>query len=224
MHFPSTPIANNSVGDIYHENSSNYIESKLGSNAELAMNLQSDIFPRVSTFSCVVPETHSSDIRSFEDLMQNPSSLESNIFDNFGDLSMNNTVERDAIVDLSLPERIPVSVAVEGPNCKCEKSQCLQFYCGCLSRERYCNEHCGCKNCHNNKEHKAEVSNVIARAEISNRHAINADRTRKSGCNCEKSQCIKRYCECYKVCYSLVAYFDTSSVGCSSLSMYSYLV
>nr|CAD1823737.1 unnamed protein product [Ananas comosus var. bracteatus] len=87
----------------------------------------------------------------------------------------------------------------EGPNCKCVKSQCLQLYCGCLSRGRYCDERCGCKNCHNNKEHKGEVSDIIARKEISNRHAFNVDHTKKSGCNCEKSRCIKRYCECYKI-------------------------
>jgi len=72
--------------------------------------------------------------------------------------------------------------------CKCTNSRCIKKYCQCLKFFEYCSpETCGCVDCMNNPENekvRQEAIDLIKAA------------PQKSGCNCKKNDCSKKYCYC----------------------------
>ncbi|CAN6441821.1 unnamed protein product [Victoria cruziana] len=111
--------------------------------------------------------------------------------------------------------------------CKCKKSKCLKLYCDCFAAGVYCIDSCTCKECLNKPECKDMV--ISARQQIESRNPLAfAPRVvhwvvettgngsggevketppsarHKRGCNCKRSRCLKKYCECYQ-----------AGVGCS---------
>ncbi|XP_010419332.1 PREDICTED: protein tesmin/TSO1-like CXC 4 isoform X2 [Camelina sativa] len=110
--------------------------------------------------------------------------------------------------------------------CNCRKSKCLKLYCDCFSAGLYCVEPCSCQDCFNKPIHEdlvmktrevIEARNPLAFAPkvvSTSNSAINlwdensktpASARHTRGCNCKKSGCLKKYCECFMM-----------GVGCSS--------
>lgn len=83
----------------------------------------------------------------------------------------------------------------EGPRktkktgCTCKKTNCAKMYCECFAVGRVCGAECGCVGCLNQEQEEVAERPKI-RGTGGNRHT-------QRGCNCRKTNCQKKYCECF---------------------------
>ncbi|KAI5602442.1 hypothetical protein BDE02_01G156500 [Populus trichocarpa] len=105
--------------------------------------------------------------------------------------------------------------------CNCKKSRCLKLYCECFAAGIYCLDTCSCVNCINKPEYEDTVLDMRQQTEARNplafapkvvNNATNSPANmmeegkwmktsssrHKKGCNCKKSKCSKKYCECFQ--------------------------
>ena len=76
--------------------------------------------------------------------------------------------------------------------CSCKRSKCIKLYCDCFASSRHCTASCSCMNCENTLQHKQKAAND------SGKRNMKPSVIKSQGCSCVKSQCLKRYCECFR--------------------------
>jgi hypothetical protein len=102
-------------------------------------------------------------------------------------------------------EKGPVNTEEKG-KCTCKKSKCLKLYCECFNLQRMCGDQCACVDCFNKEEFQELRSYFLKDILEKNPNAFKSKFKKidqdnltlhARGCNCKKTGCHKRYCECY---------------------------
>ena len=90
--------------------------------------------------------------------------------------------------------------------CTCTRTQCQKKYCACFSLGKPC-QGCDCKGCLNVPKENANIipegrdmyNNPKEEDVNIQRNLCQEPKVQAIVCNCTKSRCMKKYCECFKM-------------------------
>ncbi|CAD8062285.1 unnamed protein product [Paramecium primaurelia] len=100
-------------------------------------------------------------------------------------------------------EESPKNDIAKWQPCSCTKTNCLKMYCSCFHNGQTCVESCKCEDCqntNNNIDQRDEAVEYIKKKAHRNKKVPQEKLFETKdiwGCNCKKTRCQKRYCECY---------------------------
>jgi len=82
--------------------------------------------------------------------------------------------------------------------CTCSKTRCIKKYCECFSNGKFCLD-CECENCFNIPENIKSLNEIKTKENAkSEKNKEDLQKNNIIICNCTKSGCSKKYCECFK--------------------------
>ena len=137
-------------------------------------------------------------------------------------ININNNNNNNEIINRAYISVQPINtggINVSKIKCTCSKTNCLKKYCACFANGIPC-DGCDCKNCENigvksnSNSNNNNENNINNREEKLNNANSNNNNNNYSSirvpspknqriiCNCTKSNCMKKYCECYKQGYN----------------------
>ncbi len=94
--------------------------------------------------------------------------------------------------------------------CNCKKTMCLKLYCTCFATGKNCGVDCSCVDCLNNDSNhplrQMLLDELKERPQTVKRNSVagilETHEDPLIGCNCKKTGCTKKYCDCFK--YGLI--------------------
>ena len=109
------------------------------------------------------------------------------------------------IIEKEIPNKI---------NCTCSRIKCTKKYCACYAAGKFC-QGCNCKDCcntpennnydnksmnvlNNNNSNSINMINDNQKEDYIQRRILPEKKIQLIECNCTKSKCLKKYCECFK--------------------------
>lgn len=93
-------------------------------------------------------------------------------------------------------------------SCACKKTKCLRLYCECFAKGETCTARCRCLACLNREdfselrqlaaEEATERNSKAFEGKIESISERDVPSIHARGCNCRKTNCSKKYCECFQ--------------------------